>query len=295
MDGNPNTEIGSASPIAGVRAAWDSQPALQLLANRACFITGARQAVIALGEGNVLVCKASSGPTAPVPGTPLQLDGGPTSELMAECVSTRTPVRCQNTATDNRTDIAVCRPQAIGSVLLSPLLRAGDVIGTFELIAERNFAFEERDIESLQRLAAMAVVALEPDAALLDSAKTDGVEGASVSAPVVRKGRIPLPANPTIETVPEEASRLTGSDNSRRCKGCGFPVSAGRTVCLDCEAEQIARGTFGAHDLATSSYGSSSYGSSPTSKKSWLDEHFYTIGIILVSLLTVIILVLWAK
>jgi GAF domain len=290
MDGNPNTEIGSASPIAGVRAAWDSQPALQLLANRACFITGARQAVIALGEGNVLVCKASSGPTAPVPGTLLQLDGGPTSELMAECVSTRTPVRCQNTATDNRTDIAVCRPQAIGSVLLAPLLRAGDVIGTFELIAERNFAFEERDIESLQRLAAMAVVALEQDGASTESSKAEVVETTVASAPVARKGRIPLPANASAEPIQEEAARLAGSDNARRCKGCGFPVSAGRTVCLDCEAEQIARGTFGAHDLATFSYGSSTAG-----KKSWLDEHFYTIGIILVSLLTVIILILWAR
>ncbi len=289
MDAKHNTEAKVALPVTSANATWDSQPALQLLANRACFITGARQAVIALGEGNVLVCKASSGPTAPIPGTQLQLDDGPTSELMAECVSTRASVRCQNTATDNRTDIAVCRPLTIGSVLLAPLLRAGDVIGIFELIAERNFAFEERDIESLQRLAAIAVVALEQDGALHDFANAEGIE-ADTNIPVVRKGRIPLPANTGNEPIQEEAARLAGSDNARRCKGCGFPVSAGRAVCLDCEAEQIARGTFGAHDLATFSYGSSA-----ASKKSWLDEHFYTIGIILVSLLTVIILILWAR
>jgi hypothetical protein len=287
MDTNPNIEAKVALPVNN-DATWDSQPALQLLANRACFITGARQAVIALGEGNVLVCKASSGPTAPAPRTQLQLDGGPTSELMAECVSTRAPVRCQNTATDNRTDIAVCRPIAIGSVLLAPLLRAGDVIGIFELIAERNFAFEERDIESLQRLSAMAVVALEQDGVSPEFIKTDVIETTATDAPIIRKGRIPLPANASVEPVQEEAARLAGSDNARRCKGCGFPVSAGRTVCLDCEAEQIARGTFGVHATF-------SYGSSPVGKKSWLDEHFYTIGIILVSVLTVIILILWAR
>jgi putative methionine-R-sulfoxide reductase with GAF domain len=281
---------------------WDLEAALQLLANRARYITGAGSAIIAVGEGNALVCKAGSGATAPPAGTQLPIDEGLTSELMAECVTTRLPVKCDDTENDNRVSSDACREQSIGSVLVAPLIDKNDVVGIFQLTAERKSAFEERDVASLQRLADAVRTALEQtqseNAGTTPNgvADTDTNQQDSTAAPgklssmALRSGRIPLPQPKESESAKEDAIRLAGGQNLRRCKGCGFPVSAGRTICLDCEAAEIAHGRF---PEESSPFLSAFTG--PGTKKNWFDEHFYTIGIVLVSVLTLIVLLLWAR
>ena len=63
----------------------DLDATLQLLAERAQYITGASGAAIALRQGETMVCCASSGPSAPELGAHLQIDSG----LSAESVKTR--------------------------------------------------------------------------------------------------------------------------------------------------------------------------------------------------------------
>ncbi len=63
----------------------DLDATLQLLAERAQYITGASGAAIALRQGETMVCCASSGPSAPELGAHLQIDSG----LSAESVRTR--------------------------------------------------------------------------------------------------------------------------------------------------------------------------------------------------------------
>ncbi|SRR5579883_300334 len=276
---------------------WDIQAALQLLANRARYITGAANAIIAVGEGNALVCKASCGSGVPEPETQLQIDGGLTSGLMAECVSTRSPVRCDDTESDGRINADDSREQGIGSVLIAPLIHDNEVIGIFQLAAERKSAFEERDVAALLRLSDAVQAAL--DEALVGNServKTDVKEQPAIDHPpnkfssiALRSGRIPLPRSRTEQRASDDGVRLTGAQNLRRCKGCGFPVSAGRTLCVDCETAEIAHGRFTETSSALYPY------SSEKPKKSWLDEHFYTIGIVLVSVLTLIVLILWAR
>jgi hypothetical protein len=74
------------------------------------------------------------------------------------------------------------------------------------------------------------------------------------------------------------------------CEACGFPVSGGRKLCLDCEAARQS----GAHTgLSTGSDVPaflSQFGNAK--EKSWLASNIYTIGTILITLLTVGILVL---
>jgi len=294
-----------AAPISGIRenaqadAQQDLQAALQLLANRARYITGAASSVIALGEGDGLICKASSGTMAPAAGTQLQIEGGFTSELMAECVTTRLPVRCNDTENDDRVGNG-CWEQGIGSALLAPLIRQNDVVGIFQLTADRKSAFEERDVASLQRLADAVRTALEQteaannatDSVVQDSsstAPTSGPASDKLSSLALRTGRIPLPQNRGSVSSKEDSVRLGGGESLRRCKGCGFPVSPGRTICLDCEAAEIAHGRFSDAPSPLLSY------LTPPAKKNWFDEHFYTIGIVLVSVLTLIVLLLWAR
>jgi hypothetical protein len=70
------------------------------------------------------------------------------------------------------------------------------------------------------------------------------------------------------------------------CQACGFPVSGSRTLCLDCEAAQSSQ--------------PQASGPAPAflaeienaQQKNWLREHIYTIGIVLMALLTGLLL-LW--
>ena len=282
----------------------DLRSALQLLAERARFITGAATVTIALGEGNSLICKASAGIGAAPPKSPLAIESGIAPELMAECVNNRQPAVCNDTEGDSRVNPEICRERRSGSIMLVPLIQDDDVIGVMELIAERKAAFEERDVQEVNRLATLVLTALEQSESAIPAAQQTPSSASSPSGqplpPVqfgqlasvpTKNGWIPLPQRNEAERAhAAESARLGRSENLRRCTRCGFPVSPGRTVCLDCEAVEMAEGRT---DEAASFAGLSQI--SRNSSKSWFHEHFYTIGIVLVSILTVIVLTLWAR
>jgi Tfp pilus assembly protein FimV len=85
-------------------------------------------------------------------------------------------------------------------------------------------------------------------------------------------------------------AQLPELDKIRKCEACGFPVSEGRTLCLDCEAARLS-GERPA-PLASSQAPAflSEFGN--PKKESWLSSHIYTIGTILIAILTVVLLVL---
>src|SRR5919201_648511 len=107
----------------------DLDATLQLLTERAQYITGAAGAAIALREGDEMVCRASAGASAPELGAHLQVNSGLSGES--------------------------CRVLGIASVVVMPLIRDGEVNGVFELLSDRAYAFEERDLTALERLAQM--------------------------------------------------------------------------------------------------------------------------------------------
>src|SRR6202023_904406 len=133
------------------------EAALQLLAERAQYITGASGAAIALIEDSEMICRASAGPSAPEVGAEVQVK----SSLTGESVRTRQVLRCDDAETDPRVNRESCRALGIKSVMVVPLIREQEVIGVFELLADRANAFEERDITALQRLAEMVQTGLE--------------------------------------------------------------------------------------------------------------------------------------
>src|SRR6185312_3114146 len=135
----------------------DLDATLQLLAERAQYITGASGAAIALREGETMVCCASSGPSAPELGAHLQIDSG----LSAESVRTRKILICEDAENDPRVNRESCRTFGIASVVVMPLVRGEEVYGVFELLSGRPRAFEERDYVALNRLAEMIQTAVE--------------------------------------------------------------------------------------------------------------------------------------
>jgi hypothetical protein len=275
-----------------------------------------------------MVCRASAGACAPTVGARLQVRSG----LTGESIARRQLLRCDNAETDPRVNLETCRALGIASIVVLPLLRrTGEVRALFELFSDHPYAFEERDLVALERMAALTITALDlaeqrhdsvtfapprpsrppeprtvPAASAAPQAKeipkpqssspqpsaraderhtsaspesgapnnstppisapvistlfsstpvaaTPAVVAAAISAPVtatpvispppptVAQPTVPPPivyepivSEPTSESdppqpVPEAMRRV------QKCAACGFPVSEGRTFCLDCE------------------------------------------------------------
>jgi len=136
----------------------DLDAALQLLAERAQYITDASGAAIALrrGEHNDMLCRASTGSNAPELGSLLSMEYG----LSGECVRTRQPLRCDDAERDPRVNHEVCRQLGIASVVLMPIVSDQQVLGVFEIFSGKPRAFEPRDVSALQRLSEMVETAV---------------------------------------------------------------------------------------------------------------------------------------
>ena len=322
--------------------------ALQLLVERAQYITGATGTALALPQGDEMVCRASAGSSAPAIGARLQVRSG----LTGESISRGQLLRCDNAEADPRVNLEACRALGIASIVVLPLLRrSGEVRGLFELFSDHPYAFEERDLIALERMAALTATALDlaeqrqnmpaapgderkesieapsvsvapaADAAPLQSSpvlEVDDdrilsdepmVEPTAVIGPVVIEPAIvqstvaePSIAEPTVvepaivepgavksaaaapqpvlpegatvqpeaavlsaaviptettdnlrsqaertpvsETVSEPASIPEAMRRVQKCATCGFPVSEGRTLCLDCEKKDTQKKEF---------------------------------------------------
>jgi hypothetical protein len=272
--------------------------ALQLLVERAQYITGATGTALALPQGEEMICRASAGSSAPAVGARLQVRSG----LTGESIARRQLLRCDNAETDPRVNLETCRALGIASIVVLPLLRrSGEVRGLFELFSDHPYAFEERDLIALERMADLTLTALdlaeqrqnfgpasaperepgkpvEPPAAgsaqavaaiRIDISTTPEfaeptvlpVESTAVHAepPVVRaepqsfpgQPAVP-PAEPSVDLAPEPVPALKPDPASvpeamlrvQKCASCGFPVSEGRTLCLDCEKKDTEKTAF---------------------------------------------------
>jgi hypothetical protein len=264
---------------------------LQLLADRAQYITGGSGAAIALRDGDKVLCRASSGSAAPDLGSCLDLSSG----LSGECVRTRTALRCDDVAKDPRVDHESCRRLGIASLAVMPILRSGEVIGIFEIFSGKPQAFQERDLAALERLREMVNIALDEVSPERAKASPFAVHGAKVKAFAAAmgagSGTMPVSATgagakvePTgfiagLPGTPERPSEKTMDvDRIKTCKRCGFPVSEGRRLCLDCEEKGIP-----ASDTVVLATGSTySTGVTP-----WLARNRYVIGMVLISAATI--------
>jgi hypothetical protein len=264
----------------------DLDAALQLLAERAQYITGASGAAIALrrGQHNDMLCRASIGSNAPELGALLSMEYG----LSGESVRTRQVLRCDDAERDPRVNREGCRQLGIAAVVVMPIVSDQQVLGVFELFSGKPHVFEQRDISALQRLGGMVETAVKHAAAVqimpaaeepagaesqpsVEVIVTETVEPpASVMLPDIVQAPVNLPpSQPEIakaapETKPEPVPRkplfwsaamqnqASGKTdevdtsvsvplvlrNLQKCRACGFPVSQGRTFCVECEEKK---------------------------------------------------------
>ena len=168
----------------------DLDAALQLLADRAQYITGASGAAIALRRDgrNDMLCRASTGSNAPELGALLSTEFG----LSGESVRTRQILRCDDAERDARVNREVCRQLGIASVVVMPVVNDDQVLGVFELFSGKANAFGERDLSAVQRLSEMVETAVRLARAtetLPEQLKTAASGAAEVADSEVREGQ----------------------------------------------------------------------------------------------------------
>jgi len=325
----------------------DLDATLQLLVERAQYITGASGAAIALLQGEMMVCCASSGASAPELGAHLQIDSG----LSSESVKTRQVLHCDDADNDPRVNRESCRALGIASVVVMPLARGEEVYGVFELLSGRPRAFEERDFVALNRLAEMIQTAVEHADAARRAEVELGKPVVTVAAEAVPAEVAAIPASGVVKTdsekpapevktkpaastppqpnladlhpaeslvaeshhsefheavptvavspIPVETPELASSaqegqaeierpittiafGNLRRCETCGFPVSEGRRLCLDCEAATPDA-------IASVNVDPEIFGELE-SDTSWVRSHMYLIATAVVAIATIVLL-----
>ncbi|MFY9561186.1 MAG: GAF domain-containing protein [Terriglobales bacterium] len=294
------------------------EAALQLLVERAQYITGATGAALALTQGEEMVCRASVGSSGPSVGARLQVRSG----LSGESISRKQLLRCDNAETDPRVNLETCRKLGIASIVVLPLLgRSGEVRGLFELFSDHAYAFEERDLIALERMADLTLTALDlaerrrgtiaapaPDHGSATPAMPAEVSAASAeetqTPPASLEDAAPHPASPEPAILPAEGPLGPAQVHSalfeepvpgaqpaavpeamrrvQKCASCGFPVSEGRTLCVDCENKRYHQGE--STEPAPAEFVPAFLASSPPPDESWLANH--------VNLLAVLVLIL---
>lgn len=301
-------------------ATWarrDLEATLQLLADRAQYITGGSGAAIALRDGDLIMCRASSGPSAPQIGSCFEISSG----LSGESVRTRKTLRCDDAMSDPRVNHDSCRALGIASFAVMPLVRQDEVVGIFEIFSNQPRAFQERDLLALERMGEMVNTALDQvkHPRVMDGSASLQIDAihmrSSVPAPSpqVTLPHPEQPESPAIELsqdhsvndslklepspqfVPSSGSSVhvpsspTTSSGIGTCTQCGFPVSGGRKLCLDCEAVleiQQPTANVGAHTPAFLA----GLEAEKTGWKQWIISHRYLLGTIAMSAATILVL-----
>ena len=251
VDDQNSGRLGIADHILNARI--ELYACLQLLTDRARFITGATWAAIALHENNQFVYCAAAGSSAPVIGSEFN-------------VKTLRPE--QSLAAD-------------GKSLQVTVVRNSKTAGFFQLFSE-SAKFTDHDLQSIIRLADMVGTAINCMEAEQHSIAE---EHPSVPTLVAQPEK---PVIPVLWHAPEDL--VSGASNESSpvsdlaaticaCESCGFPVSRGRTICVDCEERGGPSATV-ARLLTTT----------PKENESWLSAHGYTIASLLVSALAAAII-----
>jgi len=136
----------------------DLEAVLSLVATRSRSLLRSSGAAIAITgkDPGIMICRASSGESAPPVGAALQVGSG----FSGECVRTGKLLRCDDTEIDARVDLESCRSLGIRSMLAAPVRNGGKAIGLLEVFSAQPGAYTENDSVVLQRFAETILNAL---------------------------------------------------------------------------------------------------------------------------------------
>jgi TonB family protein len=142
----------SAQTGGGLPLELSTDLALEIVFNeiveQARLATGATGAAIVLWRDGQMVCRASSGATAPALGSRLD----PSSGISGECIRTHRAQRCDDVVANPHADLEASNQLGVRSVMVMPIVEGENLLGVFELLSSRPFAFGDRDERTLEAL-----------------------------------------------------------------------------------------------------------------------------------------------
>ena len=129
---------------------------MRWVVERACTITKADGAALALSRQSKLLCHAQAGNVGPDLGVELKPGHG----ISGLCASTGISWRCNSAESDTYVDRNRCRELGTQSVLAAPVSHLNSVLGVLEVFSSHKSAFTDHDVATVQLLAGLLVVAI---------------------------------------------------------------------------------------------------------------------------------------
>jgi hypothetical protein len=143
-------------------------------------------------DARTMICRASSGSSAPPVGVTLYVDSG----FSGECVRSGKLLHCDDTETDERVDRQSCRALGIRSLVAVPVREREKIVGLLEVFSEQPNVFSENDSAVLQRLAETIQAAIlrarrehDPPAPPMPSSKSFSSPGSVLFASLPERDR----------------------------------------------------------------------------------------------------------
>jgi putative methionine-R-sulfoxide reductase with GAF domain len=132
------------------------QSAMRWIVERACTITRADGAALAISRRGKLICHAHAGSSVPDLGVELNINHG----ISGLCARTGMSWKCDSSESDPHVDRISCRELGTQSVLAAPVSHLNSVLGVLEVFSSQMNAFNDQDVASLQLLSGLLVVAI---------------------------------------------------------------------------------------------------------------------------------------
>jgi hypothetical protein len=236
---------------------------MQLLAERARFLSGADGVSVALKQDGGFVYCVSAGNAA--------------EAAMAADVHKAPIANCLASAKPSMVAVNTSRGQLVRAAM--PVMRQGEVAGFFELSAARS-SFSNEDLLAVSGLTEIVNTALDHKEAA-EKARKQMLDFAmpaksGIVAPVAWR------AAPQPEAQADSHTSVPAPLKVQSCQSCSFPVSDGRRLCVDCERNPNIAPAQVLPLLETAT------------DESWISTHGYTIASVLVTALLAAI-IFWLR
>ena len=148
-------------PFLITKDAMRNEPKLDCILNdvaaRVLQATGATSVVVGLGREDAMICCATAG--LPFPDLEVRIN----TELGLTAVAIRRQMSqwCNDTESDSRVDVEVCRQLGVRSIIVVPVCVRDTVVGVIAIFSANPDAFSLGHLNSVKELAQLASEAIE--------------------------------------------------------------------------------------------------------------------------------------
>jgi signal transduction histidine kinase/CheY-like chemotaxis protein/HPt (histidine-containing phosphotransfer) domain-containing protein len=129
---------------------------MALIAERAQDLIKGAGAIVALMDGEDVICHAATGIGKSCLGVRIKID----ASLAGHCIREGVALRCDDTEIDPRVNLEACRAAGARSMMVVSLRYNRETIGILSILSQRPHAFGDRDLFTLELMAGQLAAAI---------------------------------------------------------------------------------------------------------------------------------------